>query len=186
MENLVLTIRNNFEKELLDMVCRKVKHQDYCHDIMQEVYIKIMANLPKIEQADNMIAYLSRLTGNTVIDYYRKNGKIMVEEEPDQLVAAETTEKPDTSLKLADCCLRPMIDSLPPIYRDALVMVELEGLKHRELAEKAGISLTNAKTRVQRAREKLKEIILQCCNYEFDTYGNIVSCCKKDQPAFPE
>lgn len=186
MENLVLTIRNSFEKELLDMVCRKVKDQDYCHDIMQEVYIKIMVNLPKIEQADNMIAYLTRLTNNTVIDYYRKHSKTPVDREPDQYVVAENTEKPDASLKLADCCLHPMIESLPAIYRDALVMVELEGLKHKEFAEKAGISLTNAKTRVQRAREKLKEIILQCCTYEFDTYGNIVSCCEKNQASFPD
>ena len=178
MEHLITTIKNDFDKELSDMICRKVKHQDYCHDILQDVYLKIMFNLSKIEQADNMSAYLVRLTNNTIIDFYRKKAKAPPEQEPPVQLAAETEEKPDSSLALADCCLRPMIDSLPPIYRDALIMIELEGLKHKQFAEKAGISLTNAKTRVQRAREKLKEVILHCCAYEFDKYGNIVSCCE--------
>jgi RNA polymerase sigma-70 factor (ECF subfamily) len=172
-------IKTHFDKEIADIVCRKVKHQDYCQDIQQEVYLKILVNLPKIEQADNMSAYLVRLTNNTIIDYYRKRAKLPIQQEPSEQLATDVEEKPDGSLTLADCCLRPMIESLPAIYRDALVMVELEGLKHKQFADKAGISLTNAKTRVQRAREKLKEIILQCCNYQFDTYGNIVSCCEK-------
>ena len=173
-------IKNHFDKEIADIVCRKVKHQDYCQDIQQEVYLKILVNLPKIEQADNMSAYLVRLTNNTIVDYYRKRAKLPIQQEPSEQLVAEVEEMPDGSLTLADCCLRPMIESLPAIYRDALVMVELEGLKHKQFADIAGISLTNAKTRVQRAREKLKEIILQCCNYQFDTYGNIVSCCEKE------
>jgi RNA polymerase sigma-70 factor (ECF subfamily) len=70
-----------------------------------------------------------------------------------------------------------MIESLEPIYREALILIELEGLSQQQYAEKVGISYTNAKTRVQRAREKLRKIILQCCQYQFDKYGNIVSCC---------
>lgn len=174
-----LNIKAGFDKELADMICRKVKYQDYCHDIQQEVYLKILFNLPKIEQAKNMTAYLVRLTNNTIVDYYRRQQKLPVQQEISEQIAVEPNEPVDSSLKLADCCLRPLIESLPVIYRDALVMVELEGLSHRQFAEKAGITLTNAKSRVQRAREKLKSVIMQCCNYEFDKYGNIVSCCEK-------
>ena len=75
-----------------------------------------------------------------------------------------------------------MIESLDPIYREALLLTELEGFSQGQYAEKTGISYTNAKTRVQRARKKLKKVILQCCAYRFDKYGNIVSCCKGDNP----
>jgi RNA polymerase sigma-70 factor, ECF subfamily len=173
-----LESKADFDKKLAEMVCRKIKDENYCQDIQQEIYLKILINLPKISQADNISAYLVRLTNNTITDYYRKKGKFPVQQELSEQVVVEVDDIPDRSLALADCCLRPIIESLPVIYRDALVWVELEGLTHRQFAEKTGITLTNAKSRVQRAREKLKVAILQCCNYQFDTYGNVVSCCE--------
>lgn len=179
MENVLEPIHKGFEKELFELVCRKVKHQEYCQDIIQEVYLKILVNQDKIARADNISAYLTRLTTNTIIDHYRRQGKMPSDEVPLSNIAIEPEEKAESAMSLADCCLRPFIDSLPKIYQEALVMVELEGMKLKCYAEKAGISLTNAKTRIQRARVKLKDVILQCCSYEFDTYGNIVSCCKR-------
>ncbi len=149
---------------------------------MQEVYLKIMLNLPKIENADNIAAYLAKLTNNTVIDHYRKANPALNNLLPTD-ITSDAEGQNDQSLQLADCCLKPMIDSLPNIYREALVMTELEGMKLKDYAEKAAISLSNAKIRVQRGKEKLKEVILQCCNYEFDKYGNIIDCQKHDQSA---
>ena len=142
---------------------------------MQEVYLKILLNLSKIEKANNMAAYLVQLTNNAVIDHYRKF-KPAIQVALENEISAENEHQKVQSLRLADCCLRPMIESLPDIYRDALIMTELDGMKQKEYAEKVGISLSNAKIRVQRAKEKLKEIILQCCSYAFDKYGNIIDC----------
>lgn len=182
-ESALFSIHNQFGAKLHDIICKKVRHEDHCHDIMQEVYLKILLNVDKIEQADNTAGYLVKLTNNVVIDHYRKSKQTPQSDLPDALATDEAVQK-DQSLQLADCCLRPMIESLPDIYRDALVMTELEGMKHKDYAEKVGISLSNAKVRVQRAKEKLKEVIMQCCSYDFDKYGNIVdcapaSCCKK-------
>jgi RNA polymerase sigma-70 factor (ECF subfamily) len=148
---------------------------------MQEVLLKIMINLPKIESATNLAGYLVKLTNNAVTDHYRKRKPVL---ENGLLTEAsfEDEHEKDQSLQLADCCLRPMIDMLPAIYRDALIMTELEGMKQKEYAEKMGISSSNAKMRVQRAKQKLREVILQCCTYEFDNYGNIVDCSKNEQP----
>jgi RNA polymerase sigma-70 factor (ECF subfamily) len=60
-------------------------------------------------------------------------------------------------------------------------MTELEGMKLKDYAEKVNISLSNAKMRVQRGKEKLKEIIMDCCTYDFDKFGNIIDCRKKQQ-----
>ncbi len=53
-------------------------------------------------------------------------------------------------------------------------MAELEGLTQKKIAADLGISLSGAKSRVQRARGKLKEMILDCCHVEADKYGNIL------------
>jgi len=176
-------LSKKFGVQLHDIVRKKIGHQDDCHDIMQEVYLKILINLNKIEQAANISAYLVTLTNNAVIDHFRRT-KTKGYVEGVHEAGTETQIEKDQSLQLADCCLRPMIESLPGIYRDALVKTELEEMKHKDYAELAGISLSNAKIRVQRAKEKLKEIIIQCCSYDFDKYGNIIDChpsgcCKK-------
>lgn len=183
MEPTLTFIYNTFGKQLHNIVCNKVGRHDDCHDILQEVYLKILININKVEQADNMTAYLVTLTNNTVIDHFRKTKPVAHTEITEGAFASDDVIK-DKSLQLADCCLRSMIESLPDIYRDALIATELESMKLKDYAEKAGISLSNAKVRVQRAKEKLKDIIMQCCSYDFDKYGNItacnpIACCKK-------
>jgi RNA polymerase sigma-70 factor (ECF subfamily) len=187
-----------FGKQLSEYICHKTGHLDHCQDILQDCYIKISQSIDKVEQADNIGGYLLRLAGNAVNDHYRASlhqptaRAIAPPETPDQstccessLPVAATLSTPasfaDPAPRLADCCLRPMIESLPPIYRDALIWTQLEGMSQKDLAHKLGISETGARSRVQRAREKLKEVILSCCNYQFDRYGNIISCC--DKPA---
>ena len=179
MERMITNLHREFGTQLFALICKKVRHQDYCHDILQELYIRIMEKSDRIEQAKNVRSYLLRMADNAVTDYYRKNENKPNNEFSDEILLVDKTGTHDSSLQLADCCLRPMIESLEPIYRDVLIMTELEGMSHKAYAEKAGTSLTNAKTRAQRARQKLKQVILNCCNYEFDKYGDIVFAEKK-------
>jgi RNA polymerase sigma-70 factor (ECF subfamily) len=66
-----------------------------------------------------------------------------------------------------------MVQRLPPNYRDAIALVELEGLTQRAAAERLGISLSGAKSRVQRGREKLRLLLEDCCRIQLDASGGI-------------
>jgi RNA polymerase sigma-70 factor (ECF subfamily) len=57
---------------------------------------------------------------------------------------------------------------LPEPYSQALILTEYEGLSQKEMAERLGISFSGAKSRVQRARRKLRDLLLQCCHFELD------------------
>ena len=74
-----------------------------------------------------------------------------------------------------------MIDEFPEPYRQALLLTDVQGLSQKQLAEQQGLSLSGAKSRVQRARDKLRDLLLQCCHFEFDRRGGIVDyyehCC---------
>ena len=59
-------------------------------------------------------------------------------------------------------------------YRQALMMSEMEGLTQKEVAKKEGLSLSGAKSRVQRGREMVKEMLLDCCRFEFDHRGSVM------------
>ena len=70
-------------------------------------------------------------------------------------------------------CLRPLIDQLDPIYREALMLTDLDGLTQSEAARRAGISTSGMKSRVQRGRAQLKSALLECCAVRTDVGGRI-------------
>jgi len=167
---------DQFNTELKRFICQRIGHEDHCQDILQELYLKIFINQGKIAQAQNIRAYIFQMAHNALTDHHRHTARkntISAAIIPEQ---GPLTEEPVQEYGLTGC-LRSMIAALPEIYSQALMLTELDGLTQKQFAEKMGISLSGAKSRVQRAREKLKEEILKCCRYEFDKYGNIISCC---------
>jgi RNA polymerase sigma-70 factor (ECF subfamily) len=76
-------------------------------------------------------------------------------------------------------CLKNMVDELPDIYKQAITLTAFENHTQKEYSEMAGISLSGAKSRVQRARSLLKEMVLGCCSLEFDRLGNIIDYKKR-------
>ncbi len=161
-------------ERLKTFICSKVNHEDLCHDILQDVFLKIKEKEERIKWVEQPASYVLKMAQNIIIDFYRsqKNSKLTFQHE-------ETGTKESLSdIQLADCCLLSFIQKLPIVYSEALILTELEGLSQKKLAEKLNISYTGAKSRVQRARKMLKEAILACCPYQFDKYGNIISCCK--------
>jgi RNA polymerase sigma-70 factor (ECF subfamily) len=89
---------------------------------------------------------------------------------PDDLAAAEPDA--DAANDLAQC-LTPLIAQLPERYRSAIEMSEIAGLTQNETANRLGLSLSGAKSRVQRARAMLQDLLLQCCRVELDHRGAI-------------
>lgn len=71
-------------------------------------------------------------------------------------------------------CVAAMVDALPSSYREALRLTEYQGLSQKALSERLGISFSGAKSRVQRARAKLKQQLLECCHFQFDHAGRII------------
>ena len=69
-----------------------------------------------------------------------------------------------------------LIAQLPDRYRDAVRMSELEGLSQQAVADRLHLSLSGAKSRVQRGRAKLRQILDACCSFEFDRRGNLLDC----------
>jgi RNA polymerase sigma-70 factor, ECF subfamily len=69
-----------------------------------------------------------------------------------------------------------MIFNLPEPYREALVLTEFDGLTQQELADRLNISLSGAKSRVQRGRRQLKQMLEECCTFEFDRRGKVIDC----------
>ena len=84
--------------------------------------------------------------------------------EPDDSAAAEELSQ----------CLRPLIATPPATCSEALELTELGGKTQSEAADSLGLSVSGMKSRVQRGRTKLKELLLDCCHVEIDRRGGVV------------
>ena len=94
-------------------------------------------------------------------------------------MAPDPSHQDDARRELA-ACVAPLVHALPPSYRDAIVLAELEGRSQQETAETLGITLSGAKSRVQRDRRMLAERLLACCRIERDTRGGIMEYESRD------
>ena len=175
-DQLTVSIDNfwhDFTAQLKRFIASRVQNEMDVDDILQEVFIKIHRGIQRLEDPSKLHAWVYQVTRNTIIDYYRKSEQsVEVSSElPD--VPAEESVNEEAEAEVATW-LRPMMEELPEKYREALQLTDIQGLTQKELAERLNISLSGAKSRVQRAREKLKEVILGCCHVEVDRRGKIV------------
>lgn len=157
----IQTIWNNFHKELLAFILNKVRNTADAEDILQEVFIKIIDNSDKINAAGNVRQYIYAMVRNAVMDYFRKikpAAELIEKAEP-----LSESESENLNLKIAECCIKPFMNKLPDEYREALQLTEIENHSQKELAEKLNISYSGFKSRVQRGREMLKDMIVKCC-----------------------
>lgn len=172
MTNEVTIIWTDFHKELKAFILNKTRNSTDTDDILQDVFIKIIRNIDKINQAENLRHYLYGIVRNAINDYFRNRKLIIDDTEIEENLTEEDAQSLNTTI--AECCIKPFINKLPDNYREALLITEFQNVSQKELAEKLNISYSGAKSRVQRGKEKLKELILKCCAYQSDKYGNLI------------
>lgn len=154
------------KSRLRSYIAKRVREDDVVDDILQDVFLKAYTTLHTVKSQDRLAAWLYRIAANTIADHYR--GQKPAEELSDELASPE--QKPDYIADLA-LCVQPFIDDLPDPYRVPMVLSEMEGLTQKEVADRLGLSLSGAKSRVQRGREKLRQRFLQCCDIEVGKNG---------------
>jgi RNA polymerase sigma-70 factor, ECF subfamily len=164
-------------------ICSKINNQDEADDLLQEVFIRIHRHIDTVKDREKLRSWIYQIARNAIIDHYRS--RHAADEYNDEIHAAEN-EEADVTVQLA-ASLHEMIDELPEPYRRALIVTELEGRSQKELAEQEGITLSGAKSRVQRGRRMLKDLLQDCCHFEFDRRGRLVDyyehccCCAEKQ-----
>jgi len=169
---------DQYSQRLGAFIRGRVEEDAEAEDILQEVFIRIHRNLCCQEDWNKPEAWIYQIARNLIIDHYRRRRELM--EIPESLPAEPDLPEVDPEAILA-LDLKEMIDELPEHYRQALILTEYQGMSQKQLAESLGISLSGAKSRVQRAREQLRDMLLRCCHFEFDRRGRVVDyyqrCC---------
>lgn len=169
-------IWREFHDRLLAFIRRRVPSLEIAEDVLQEVMLRIHRHAAELERASAVGAWVHRIATNAIADHYRSASvhrelAAGSEVDPEKTVEAEA-DAPDVRAELADC-ISPLLGQLPAIYREALTLCELEGMSQAEAAARVGLSVSGMKSRVQRARRQLKQVLLQCCDVELDARSGI-------------
>jgi RNA polymerase sigma-70 factor, ECF subfamily len=154
-------------------VAARVGDAELAADITQDVVVRGIAS-GALERVDNPTAWLYRSARNAVIDSYRTrrvHAPILEQERwPDP---GSTDDEPNQATRDLARCLQPLLRELPPTARDALTRVDLDGQTHQQAADQLGISVSGMKSRVQRARRQLKDLLTGCCRVDVDRAGAV-------------
>src|SRR5574340_786037 len=165
------TVWAEFNTGLKSFILKQVQDEANAEDILQDVFLKIHMHISGLRDTNKLQSWIYQITRNAIADFYR-----LRELKTDIPEMAYVPGDPFDDV-VSDLLpyVKQLVDDLPYDYRQALILTEYEGFTQREFAERLGISISGAKSRVQRAREKVKQMLLDCCHFQFDRLGRIRS-----------
>jgi RNA polymerase sigma-70 factor (ECF subfamily) len=188
MANEAEGIWYEFHDRLHAFIARRVDNEADVEDVLQNVFLRVHQSLDTLKRADRLASWLYQVTRNAIADYYRAPGRqreiptdFTLETEADidgvqgkmGIDLFDFDEQRAKAVEELSSCLRPMTHQIPAHYRDAISVVELEGLTQREAAERFGLSVSGMKSRVQRGRQMLKSLLYECCQIHLGPDGRI-------------
>jgi RNA polymerase sigma-70 factor (ECF subfamily) len=125
--------------------------------------------------------WVFQIARNTVLNYFRTQKRNLENQAFHQVeTEGENLFKENNLNEMVGIWLEEFKKDLDPKYQEALQLVDIEGITQVELANRLGISVSGAKSRVQRGREQLKQKLIDCCPVKTDQYGNILEIRRKN------
>lgn len=172
MDTKFTTLWGEFSTPLKKFIGKRVANEHDTDDILQEVFARIYKNINTLKEEKKIHAWVYRITRNVIVDFYREKKSTVLTELTEDLIA-EMDEDLSVNEEVS-ACVKAMINHLPEKYKEAIILTEYHNLTQKELSTRLGLSVSGAKSRVQRGREMIKNMILDCCTLEFDKNGSII------------
>jgi len=171
-------IWDSFHKDLGRLVGSKISYADDAHDVLQDIFVKIYKNIDTIDSIDNLKAWIYKITTNTITDYYKKAKLDTVSIEGMQ-IGQENQDDESFNNEISKC-LSLFIQELSDSDGEIITKAHYGKVKHKDIASELNISEANSKMKLSRAKKKLKKMLSDCCDFEVDKYGNIISYTQKN------
>jgi RNA polymerase sigma-70 factor, ECF subfamily len=182
-----------FRGRLRGFVSRRVSNPADVDDLLQRVFLKMHRGLGGIRSHERIEAWLYSTARRAIADHYRAGNRRL--EVPAGSAVDVDELRPGTGVSADDggrarqqvaSCLVPMVERLSPADRDAILLTAVQGLRLAEAAGRVGLSVSGMKSRVQRARRRLRKAMLDCCDVPLDALGAPTDCVKRDQAPGPQ
>lgn len=171
VENEINKIWVDLSEELYKFILGEIRDEQIAKDIRQEVFLKVQTKIHQLKHTSKLTSWVYQITRNTIFDYFRQsNNKTL---SMDSLDIPEAESDNFSYSKLSQC-INQKIEALSSKHKEAIVLTSFKDYSQKELAEHLNISYSGTKSRVQKAREILKENILNCPNVASDGSGKLL------------
>ena len=165
------------QAEIRSFLARRTGSAAEADDLLQEVFLKALHQGQDFCSLDNARAWLFQVARNLLVDRLRLTRERVPL--PDDLLAEVPPET--DPVDLLSHCLPRVLSELSAADRESIVLCDIQGMTQNSFAEHLGLSLPAAKSRVQRARWRLREHLAKACQLTFDEEGKV--CCFVPRPA---
>jgi RNA polymerase sigma-70 factor (ECF subfamily) len=177
----------DIEARLRPYVARRVASAVEIDDIVQEILVRVHKGLSSLHDDESFGGWVYRIAARTIADAAKLRARDPIARDADlgDIVDDDSDEAADLQLELGEC-VALFVARLPTPYREAITLTELKGLTQKDASEMLGVSLSGMKSRVQRGREKIREMFEECCEISVDCRGRVVNCEARDLDQVPE
>lgn len=156
------------EAELRHWVYHRLHDPAQADDVVQDVFLKALRQGERFDALHNPRAWLFEVARNILIDRFRLAHETVAL--PDDLPALTPETATVDSLT---ACLPRVLAELSAEDREAITQCDLQGVAQADFARASGLSLSAAKSRLQRARQRLKARMTQACQVQLDSAGHV-------------
>ena len=165
-----------FAPPLRGFLARRVPPGVDADDLLEDVFLRVIRHAGSLRSTDRPEAWLYQIARNAVRDSLRarlrRDGKHETIEFDELPADPDPAAERSAEAELAPC-LTAMIERLPEPYRTAIALTTLRGVSQADAARQLGVSNSGMKSRVQRGRDRLREMLVQCCAIAVDVRGGV-------------
>jgi RNA polymerase sigma-70 factor (ECF subfamily) len=160
------------------LAMRLTAHEEDARDVVQETYLRAWKGIGSFRGDAQFTTWLYRITANTAYTTVRKRRRHRAEPldtmlvEPAELRLESSPEDSAEQSAMLDR-LAVALDQLPPKLRVLVVLKDVYGMSHEEIADELGISVSAAKVRLHRGRKKLRDLLHEDSGSETARTGGI-------------
>ncbi len=162
---------NAHESELRNYIRHRAGDAHLADDLLQEIFVKAMQQGKQFCALDNARAWLFQVARNALIDQHRL-GRSVIELVADDIPNSEPAHEP---LRALSACVARVLSELSLEDRDIIEQCDLEGVKQKDYAALHGLSLAAVKSRLLRARTRMRARMSTACQVQFDERGRVES-----------
>ncbi len=151
----------NHSARVYRLAYRLTGNRHDAEDLTQEVFVRVFRSLSSYTPG-TFEGWLHRITTNLFLDLVRRRARIRFDALPDDAERIPGRERSPQQVyddEHFDGDVQAALDALPPDFRAAVVLCDLEGLSYEEIAATLGIKIGTVRSRIHRGRSQLREAL---------------------------
>jgi RNA polymerase sigma-70 factor (ECF subfamily) len=150
----------HFKSSLFSLAYRYTYNFAVAEDLLQDIFVKVFTNLHTLDEDRAFTGWMYRVAVNTCLSYVRSRKRVLQKTVPLEDVEAYFSDvSSDDVEKTANKPLEEAIQSLPAKLRSAFILHDVQGFKHREVAQMMGCSVGTSKSQLFKARKKIRKYL---------------------------